>query len=114
MKTLDHVCLKENDRQAVVAAATILRREFPVDNVVLFGSKARGDDQPESDVDLLVLTRVPVTPALKRQITHALFDIQLSYNVVLSMMIIPLEQWETGVYRILPIRQEIERDGVAA
>jgi uncharacterized protein len=114
MKSLAEIVLKENDRLAVQAAASILRRKFPIERIILFGSKARCDDEPESDVDLLILIRGPVSHALKRQITHAIFDIQLSYNVVLSTMILPLEQWETGVYRILPIRQEIERDGVAA
>jgi uncharacterized protein len=114
MKTLDAIQLKGNDRQAILAAAGILRERFPVAQVILFGSKARGDDQVESDIDLLVLTRGPITHAVKRQMTHAVFNLQLSHNVVLSMMVVPLEQWENGVYQVLPIRQEVEREGVAA
>ena len=48
------------------------------------------------------------------QMTHAVYDLELTHNVVLSMMIVPAEDWEHGVYRVLPIRREIERDGVAA
>jgi len=114
MLQMTDIVLKEHDRQAVLAAGAVLRDCFPVERVILFGSKARGDDDAESDIDLLVLTRGPVTYALKREMTHAVFDLQLEFNVVLSMLIIPLEQWETGVYRVLPIRSEIERDGVAA
>jgi len=114
MKTLEDITLQPNDRQAVLAAAAVLRENFPVERIVLYGSKARGDDDMESDIDLLVLTRQPVNYDMKRQMTHAVFNIQLSHNVVLSMMIVPLEQWETGVYCVLPIRQEVERDGVAA
>lgn len=111
---LEDVNLKENDRQAIAAAAAILRRDFPVERVVLFGSKARGDDDVESDIDLLVLTRQPVTHEMKRQMTHAVFGLQLSYDVVLSMIVVPLAEWESGIYRVLPIRQEVQRDGVAA
>jgi uncharacterized protein len=114
MRCLEETALKEDDRQAVLAAGVILRERFPVERVILFGSKARGDDDAESDIDLLVLTHGPVSHALKCQMTHAVFDLQLKFNVVLSMMIVPLEQWESGVYRILPIRGEIEREGVAA
>jgi uncharacterized protein len=114
MKTLADISLKDKDRQAIQAAAAILRDGFPVERVVLFGSKARGDDDNESDIDLLVLTRRSVPHAIKRQMTHAVFDIQLSYNVVLSMIIVPLKDWDTGVYRVLPIRQEVDREGVAA
>ena len=45
-----------NDRNARVT--DWVRREFAghesVERVVLFGSRARGDNQPDSDVDLLV------------------------------------------------------------
>lgn len=114
MRTLDDAILKNNDRDAIRAAAEILRHAFPVEKIILFGSKARGDDDLESDIDLLVLMREPVTHALKRQMTHAIFDLQLSYNVVFSMIIVPLNQWQQGICRILPIRHEIERDGIAA
>jgi predicted nucleotidyltransferase len=114
MKTLDQISLKDSDRQAVREAANILRHQFSIEHIILFGSKARGEDEPESDIDLLVLTNGPVDHALKRQMTHAVFGIQLSHNVVLSMMVVPLEQWENGVYRVLSIHQEVLRDGVAA
>jgi len=33
-----------------------------VDSIILYGSKVRGDDTPESDIDLLVLAGRPFTP----------------------------------------------------
>ncbi len=35
--------------------ASRLLERLPADEVWLFGSRARGDDQPESDIDLLVV-----------------------------------------------------------
>ena len=35
-------------------AASIVAKEFPVTKIELFGSYARGNNKPESDVDLLV------------------------------------------------------------
>ena len=51
-------------------SATIvdLRRQFELlycerlVRMVLFGSQARGDDEPESDIDVLVVLRGPVRP----------------------------------------------------
>ena len=114
MKTLADIDLRENDRQAVIAAAEVVRRYFPVERVILFGSQVRGDDDAESDIDLLLLTSRRVDYAARRRMTHAVFEIQLSHNVVLSMMVVPAVDWENGVYRILPIREEIDREGVAA
>jgi predicted nucleotidyltransferase len=61
MKALDQIALSPADRKAVEAAAAILRRQFPVSRVTLFGSKARGEDHPEADIDLLAVTGRPLT-----------------------------------------------------
>ncbi len=46
------------------AALPELRREFMVQELYIFGSVARGDDQPESDVDVLVEFRPEARPTL--------------------------------------------------
>ena len=111
MKTLDEIDLNEKDRLAVIKAAAILRERFPVEQLVLFGSKARGDDDPESDIDLLVLTNNRLTWQERDMITSALFDLQLELEVVISTLVVPEEEWNQGLYQVLPIRSEIERDG---
>ena len=45
MKTLEDIELAENDRAAVMAAAAVLSKSFPVERVILFGSAARGQDE---------------------------------------------------------------------
>ncbi len=96
------------------AAAALLRQQFPVERVVLFGSKARGHDEAESDIDLLVLTRCQLDWQQRDEITNALFDLQMRMDVVLSTLVVAMDEWNEGVYQVLPIRAEIERDGVVA
>ena len=114
MRTLNEINLTMKDRQAVERAAGILKDGFPVDAVILFGSKARGDDDAESDIDLLVLTNRGVTHAERHAMTEALFDLQHELDVVFSTIVIPRHEWEHGVYQVLPLRQEVERDGATA
>lgn len=114
MRTIKDIALREKDRQAVERASAILRERFPVERVVLFGSKARGDDDAESDIDLLVLTRRRVSAAEKSLMTAALYDLELELAVVISKLVVPVKEWEQGLYQVLPIRQEIEREGAAA
>ncbi len=114
VRLLAELSLKANDRQAVLEAAAILQSRFPVQRVVLFGSKARGCDDAQSDIDLLVLTSRPVAPSEKDRMTNALFEIECKRAVVLNKFVVPLEQWERGLYRVLPIHAEVERDGVLA
>lgn len=112
MKTLQEIPLSEHDRRAIQAAAYLLRERFPVEQVVLFGSRARGDHSEESDIDLLVLTSRRLTRDEKCCIVDVLYPLQLQEDVVFSTLELPKDEWEDGVYQVLPLRLEIERDGV--
>jgi predicted nucleotidyltransferase len=114
MKTLADIALRPGDRAAIDEAARVLRERFPVEEVILFGSKARGDDDPESDIDLLVLTSRQLARAERHQIVDALFPIQLHNDVVLSPLIVYADEWRGGVLSVLPIRQEVDQQGAAA
>ncbi len=114
MRTIDHVTLKGRDRAAIAAAVELLRRTFPVDRVILYGSKATGKDDIESDIDLLVLTSKSLSWRERNAMTDALFDIQLDHGVVISTLVISSAQWDAGRYSVLPIHAEVERYGVAA
>jgi predicted nucleotidyltransferase len=56
MKTLVELPVADGEKAAMEEAKRLLTEKFPVDRVILFGSKARGDDDEESDINLLVLT----------------------------------------------------------
>jgi predicted nucleotidyltransferase len=114
MRTLDEVDLSPQDRVAVKAAADLLRRTFPVEQVVLFGSKSRGDDDVESDIDLLVLTTRPLSHPEQHAISDALFPLQLEHDVVLSPLIVAAEEWRSGIISVMPIRDEVEEQGAIA
>ena len=60
---------------------------LPVRSVILFGSRARGDAGPESDVDILVVTREPVggDASLKLRL-------QLEYDFPLDLIVIDAER----------------------
>jgi predicted nucleotidyltransferase len=114
MKTLADIPLKERDQQALEEAVQLLRSRFPIDRVILYGSKATGTDTPESDIDLLVLTDVSVSWRERDAITEALFDIELAHDVVISTLVVPNSDWVAGCYSVLPIHDEIECYGVVA
>jgi predicted nucleotidyltransferase len=60
-------------------------REFHPEQIILFGSYARGDAGPDSDVDLLVV--MPVTGSKHRkqvQIRIALHDLRVPKDIVVT------------------------------
>ena len=114
MKTVEELPLVDKDRQAIAAAVKLLREQFPIDKAILFGSKATGTDTAESDIDILFTTRRSLSWQERDIIIDALFDIELTHDVVISALVVPQSEWEEGRYTILPIHSEIERTGAVA
>jgi len=114
MKTISDITLQSKDREAIAATTALLKERFPVVRVILFGSKAIGRDDAESDIDLLVLTARKLEWRERDAITDALFDVEMAHDVVISTLVLPIEEWEHGPYSVLPIRDEVDREGVAA
>jgi predicted nucleotidyltransferase len=108
----NQVPLAANDRAAILEAVSRLRAWFPVEEVVLFGSKCRGDADEESDVDLLVLTSRPTTRAERHAACDAVHSVQLAFDVVISLLIVSADEWRSGPLSVLPIRHEVEEQGV--
>ncbi len=114
MKQLPHISLSDKDRKAIEETASLLKDKFGVRKIVLFGSKVRGTDTSESDIDLLALTSMPPDWIEKNRMRDALFHLQLKYNVVFNLMIMASSEWETGLISVMPIHREIEEHGAAA
>lgn len=114
MKTLSEIALKPKDRDAIETAARLLRDHFPVEGVILYGSKASGTDAEESDIDLLLLTTREVSWRERDAITDTLFDIELTHGVVISTLVVSTAEWTTGRFAVLPIHDEVDHYGVAA
>ena len=114
MNTLENLSIQENEKKAILEASAMLRESFPVKEVVLFGSKARGDDDEESDVDLLILTTQPVSWNERKAINDALYKIQIKYDIIISPLITTVTEWNEGTFSVLPIHGEISDQGVNA
>src|SRR3989338_1175783 len=107
MKHLDSLSLKKNDRLAIKETSDLLRQHFPVTVIKLFGSKARGEDDPESDIDLLVLTSKQLSWLERNAMSDAIFDTQLKHDVVLSLFVVSEEKWNKGILIAHPIHDTI-------
>lgn len=114
MKLIHSISLCEKDLSAIRSASSLLKQNFPVNEVKLFGSKARGDDTPESDIDLLVLTSRKISWHERNKMTDFLYDVQMKYDVVISLLVIPSKDWTSGLPSALPIHDVIEKESVAA
>ncbi|MCI0395949.1 MAG: nucleotidyltransferase domain-containing protein [Chloroflexi bacterium] len=108
--------LAENERSALVTLVARLQNWFGSDllRVVLFGSKARGDFDNESDLDVLIVIRLSDNNYIRarQRIMDGTYDLELDYDVVFSFLIedeqgyARMQQWN------LLINRNIEQDGI--
>jgi len=78
--------------------------------MVLYGSQARGDSEPESDIDVLVVLKGPVSPC--DEIARTINDVaEISFrnNVVLACFFVSEEQFEREQS---PLLLNVRREGI--
>lgn len=84
----------------------------PDATVILYGSRARGSAQADSDWDLLVLVDGVVDLSRKRAIRRALYDLEWETGEVITSAIKNREAWNAPRLRVSPFYQAVARDGV--
>ena len=111
-ETLSHL-LAPDEWRAVAGLAQELRRRYPerVLQTVLFGSKARGDSQPGSDIDILV-----VVDREEWQLAHAISTLaanaSLEHDVVIGPRVIGTERWERMKQRRFGLYLNVASEGI--
>jgi predicted nucleotidyltransferase len=105
--------LLPNERKALERFLIRLQTRYPgrIFQAILFGSKARGASQSESDIDILL-----VTDADDWRFRHALSDIasdvSLEYDVLISPRIIERERWDQMAREGFSLYQNVTREGL--
>lgn len=78
--------------------------------VILFGSRARGDFKKDSDWDLLILLNTVVNEKIKEEIRNELFEFELETEEVISSIIQSKKGWNE--LKITPLYKIIEKEGI--
>lgn len=112
MKTLDQVRLTPTHREALSELRQRLTGMFGIQTMSLFGSFARGEADEESDIDLLIITEQPLRRTVRHEITAIVFDVNLKYDTNFSTLVIDRLAWEEGLISVLPLRDEILKEGI--
>ena len=111
MRVLEKDWLERREELAIEEAARTLKSRFSIEEIILFGSKARGDHDAFSDIDLLLVTTEPLHWKDEKAIVEILFDIGMSHDVIFSPLFASKEEWNGGLFTQFPIYSEILRDG---
>lgn len=106
------IVLDAHVRALLPECGRLIRAAYPDAGIILYGSQARGQAGPQSDLDLLVLLPGVVSPAVTRHIREMLYEVGLREDLVISVIVRNQHHWHSPFCRAMPLYQNIEREGI--
>lgn len=105
--------LLPNEKRAVEALMDALRRDLDARLLllVLFGSKARGNDSPDADIDVLLITEGE-PHEMERRIGVVTSTLDLEYSVLFNPILFSKDRWSDFAKRQAAFWQNVQRDGI--
>ena len=102
----------ERTDEMLLRIKQIVNAQEPTAQILLYGSRARGNATCESDWDLLILVdKDEITMQTERKITYPLYDLEFETGEIISPMIYSNTEWNTK-YKVTPYYQNVMKDGV--
>jgi predicted nucleotidyltransferase len=80
--------------------------------VSVFGSRARGDGAPDSDLDVLVLVAARRGDVADRAYEAAL-DVGLANGIYISPRVIAAADFDSRQWAVIPFIRNVKREGIA-
>ena len=103
----------QTENEALQTFVQRLRAELgrEILKIILFGSKARGNSAPDSDVDVLILAKSE-DRQLQKAISKISSQIDLDYDILLNSLLIADKRWMQMSKERFSLCRNVERDGV--
>jgi len=88
-----------------------VREIDPLADIILYGSRARGDARPDSDWDILILVNSTADIETEKVFRHKLFDVELELGEALSTFVYNKQEWNSK-YWMTPLYKNISIEGI--
>jgi len=99
------------EKAALGELKRVLREQHGVTSVLVYGSKARGDDSPDSDIDVMIVLDNH-TPRIEAAVDELVYDINLDHDCLISVVIFGRRELEEGPLAESPLYKRILAEGV--
>jgi uncharacterized protein len=88
----------------------VLQQE-PQAEIILYGSYARGDYRPDSDMDILILLKKDIVSYFdEKRISYPLYELEIKTGQIISPLILPKKNWESK-FKITPLYENVQKEG---
>lgn len=100
------------EKELLTRCKQAIRAIDPTADLILFGSRARGDADEDSDYDLLILTDGDAGLKREDMFRQALYPLELETGAVLTVMAYNRQTWETPIYLNMPFSCNVRKEGI--
>ncbi len=103
--------MKHEEKAALDELKRVLRERCDLDSITVYGSKARGDASVDSDIDVMIVLD-DYTPQIEAAVDELVYDINLAYDCLISVVIFSRWEVEEGPLSESPLYKRILKEGV--
>jgi UTP:GlnB (protein PII) uridylyltransferase len=91
---------------------SLVSKKVSVYRMVLFGSRARGDAHPYSDMDVLVVLDKITDENDMDYVSDCAWEAGFEHGIVVVPIVFTKDEWEKGPERYSLLAQAVEKEGV--
>lgn len=85
---------------------------LPLHQMILFGSRARGDAEPDSDMDVLVILEGPIDASTEKIVSESAWHAGFEHGIVVVPITVSRQAWEEGPERHSLLAIAVRNDGI--
>lgn len=101
-----------NKEELLDRVKKIIRQVEPEADIILYGSRARGDARHDSDWDFLILLDGEVDSDRTLKVRYQLYELEWECGEVLCSIVRSRQDWETPLYQGMGFYKAVRREGI--
>ena len=105
--------MTETEKDILNKFKLLLAKRVSIYKMILFGSRARGDADQYSDMDIAVILKGPAEARDIDYVSDCAWEAGFEYGVIVVPVVFTREEWENSPERSSLLVQAVETEGVA-
>lgn len=102
-----------NREQLVSEIKNLIFSEYPSAEIILFGSRSRGEGTVRSDWDILIILEEQVSEKEKIELQNKIFEIELFSGEIINSIIHTRQEWQNPLFRATPFYRNVTHEGIS-
>jgi len=100
------------ERQVLDRFKDLLKQRLPQHQIIMFGSRARGDAEPYSDLDVMVIIDGLVDEVAREWVSDCAWEAGYAQGLIIVPVVVSRTQWEQGPERHSLLALAVASEGI--